>query len=112
MKKKEIIEMLDSVELPYAYYQFPERDAPALPYMIYWFPYSDNFSADNKNYSKIYNMHIELYTKDKDFEQERTVEKALNEHDFFYRKSEDFLKSEDMYMVLYETFVLIEEEED
>lgn len=47
-------------------------------------------------------VDIELYTDEKDFELEERVEAALDAADLFWQKSEQYIKSENMYEVLYE----------
>ena len=111
MKNSDIVKMLEKTELPFTYYQFPEKEAPPLPYLIYWFPGSIDFAADNKNYVSINNLHLELYTDNKDFDTESRLESVLAENNIFYVKTESYLSSESMYMVLYETSVLISKED-
>lgn len=90
-----------------AYYSFPEKAAPELPYLLYWFPTSNDEYADDENYVKIGDMRIELYSKHKDFELEKSVEEKLREAEITYVKSEQDLPSEGMYEVIYETEVVL-----
>ena len=68
MTYAEIASMIESTELENTYYQYPEGEAPELPYILFYYPERDDFQADNKNYAKITQLNIELYTKEKDFE--------------------------------------------
>lgn len=90
-----------------AYYQWPEKEAPELPYLLFYYPTTNDEYADNKNHVRISELNVELYTRTKDFEAELTVEKVLDEHKIPYGKSEQFIKQENMYEVLYESEVVI-----
>lgn len=111
MTRKELYEVLKSIGLPIAYYQFKEGDkdnpVPSLPYMVYYYPSRNDESADGINYAKVYTLNIELYTKDKDFGMEDKVEGVLESNDLFYIKSESYLNDEQMYEVLYEMEVIL-----
>lgn len=107
MTKEEITEMIASIGLPYAYYSFPEKEAPELPYVIYNYPNSDNFGADNRVYARIDALDIELYTANKSPEREAQVESVLNGAGLFWNKTETYINTEHMYEVLYEMEVLI-----
>ncbi len=108
MTYREIAEMIASIGLPYTYYSFPIGQAPNLPYIVFYYPSNDDFSADNKNYVPILNVNVELYTQEKDFDTEATVETVLAANGIYYSKTESYLESEQMYEVLYE-FQLVKE---
>lgn len=99
--------MIASIGLPYAYYQFPDNTGQEPPFICFYFPDNDDFIADNINYTKIEALRIELYTDDKDFTLEAEVEGALKEAGLVYSRSETPIDSERMYLVTYETEVLI-----
>lgn len=111
MTRKELFEVLKSIGLPIAYYQFKEGDkdnpVPSLPYMVYYYPSRSDESADGINFAKKYTLNIELYTKEKDFSTEDKVEEVLENNDIYYLKSESFLNDEQMYEVLYEGEVIL-----
>ena len=65
-------------------------------------PGSNNFSADGKVYFKSNKVNIELYTDQKDFELEKQVEEILDKYGLFWQRDEQYIKSENMYEVLYE----------
>lgn len=96
-----LIRMLKAMQFPFAYDHFAEGEAPPLPYICFLFPESDNFAADGKVYYKKNRVNIELYTEKKDISSEQRVEKALDENNIFYSRSEVWIESEKMYEVLY-----------
>ena len=49
----EVSDMIRAFDFPYNYYQFPKGEAPAPPFVVFYYPNSDDFIADNKNYSGI-----------------------------------------------------------
>lgn len=104
MSLSDIYEMLDSIpefKDKVAYHHFPVGEAPELPYIVYLTRGTDNFSADNKVYAEIEDIDIELYTKYKDPATEGLIKSALNEKGLFWNLEEDFLDSEQMYMVTF-----------
>lgn len=103
----ELVKGLETSGLEVAYYQWPENEAPEPPYLLYYFPNSDDFIADSINYAKIEALNVELYTVNKDFTTEAKVEKALNDLGLSYIRSEQYITTEKMYEVLFETEVLI-----
>lgn len=94
--------VLDAIEIPHVYYSFPENGAPALPYFVYYYSGSDNIAADDVAYVEVLEPVLELYTAGKSFETERTIETALTAAGLFWNKTEDYLTTEQMYMVTYE----------
>lgn len=107
MKLKEIATMIQSIGLPYSYYQFKENSAPALPYLVFYYPNNSDMHADNINYQKINSMNIELYSENKSFADEKKVEDVLSANGITYTKTESYLIDEKMFEVLYESEVLI-----
>ena len=82
--------------------------APDLPYVVFHYPSSNDFGADNENYVSIDNLAIELYTENKDFTNESNVEAVLSQNGLFFDKTETYLNTEHMYMVLYEIQIITE----
>ena len=111
MTYKEITTMISTIGLSYAYRFFPENSAPPLPYIVFYYPSNDDFAADNVNYVPIVNVNIELYTENKDFETEASVESVLNANRLFFVKTETYLNSEEMFEVLYQMQIPITEGE-
>lgn len=103
----EVSDMIRSFDLPYNYYQFPKGAAPAPPFVVFYYPNSDDFIADNKNYSGIRALTIELYTDEKDFQAEATIEATLEANEIPYTKTEIYIDDEQLFEVAYETEVLI-----
>jgi hypothetical protein len=103
----EVAQMVESIGLPYAYYEFPDGTGIAPPFICFYFPESDDFAADNTNYQRIRPCHLELYTDNKDFALEQRVEDALNAAGFVYSRSEGYLDGERMNMVSYDFTVFI-----
>ena len=98
----ELLGILEELGLPYAYHHFAEGEAPDPPFICYLTPGSDNFAADGKVYYKLDAFHIELYTDVKSPSLEAVIEAVLDEHGFFYNKSEVWIESEKLYEVLYQ----------
>lgn len=109
MTEKEVYQMIKETEMPLSYDHFEEGQSPEPPFVVYLYPGTNNFAADGIVYQGINQLDIELYTDKKDLNAERKVETVLNQHGFFYDKTESFIESENMYEVLYETSVLITE---
>lgn len=110
MTYKEVNTFIAGLGLPYAYNQFPDSTPQEPPFICFLFDSSNDFAADDTNYAKIRPLRIELYTAEKDFAREDTIEAALNSGGFVYSRSETYLDSENMNMVSYETEVVITEE--
>ena len=103
----EVSDMIRSFDFPYNYYQFPKGAAVAPPFVVFYFPESADFIADNKNYSGIRQLVVELYTDNKDFQAEATIEATLEENEIPYTKTEIYIDDEQLFEVAYETEVLI-----
>lgn len=102
--------MVAEIGVPSAYYQFPEGTEQACPFVCFYFAGGDDFIADNKNYQPIRPLTLELYTDNKDFDLEQTVETVLNRHGLVYDRDETYIDSERMNMVVYTTDIIISEE--
>lgn len=109
MTVKEVSTMIKNIGLPYAYYEFPDDTEQEPPFICFYFPDDDDFMADNTNYVGIKRLYIELYEDEKDFERESTVEAALKNAGLTYRRSEEHIRSERMWQILYEMEVVINE---
>ena len=97
----ELMEIMKETGLPFAYDHFAEGESPNPPFITFLLPGSNNFAADGKVYKKINEVHIELYTDEKNPETEALVEDVLDEHEIFYEKTEVWIESEKLYEVLY-----------
>lgn len=107
MTYEEVKTMMESMGFPTAYYQYPINQVPSLPFTVFYYPNTNNFAADNEVYTKIESLNIELYTANKSFADEETVESVLKANNLVWQKSETYLDSEHMYEVLYEMEIYI-----
>ena len=96
-----LLELMAEIDIPSAYDHFAEGESPDPPFITYLLPGSDNFAADGKVYFRITEVHIELYTDEKNPEVEALVETVLAAHGIFYDKTEVWIDSEKLYEVLY-----------
>lgn len=108
MKLTEVVEMLNGMDIPVAYYQWKENSAPSLPYILYYYPSNNDESADGINWATINQLNIELYTSNKNFKLEQQLEDILKQNEFYFMKSEQYIDDEKMYEVLYEMEVVID----
>ena len=100
-----ILKSIPGFDKKVAYRAFPKGKAPALPFICYMATQTNNFKADNKVYTVIQSVDIELYTRRKDVTTEALVESALDNANIVWDKYEDYITDEDMYMITYETEV-------
>lgn len=107
MTYKEVADMVASMGLSYAYYEFPDGTDQEPPFICFYFPESDDFFADNQNYVGIRRLYVELYTNEKDFSLESTLEGVLTANGLTFRKSDDYIDSERMWQTLYEMEVIL-----
>lgn len=107
MQYAEVANIIASIGVPYAYRTFPQSTAQAPPYIVYYYDGYDDMYADNINYQEIAGLRIEVYTRNKDFSLERNVENVLRNNDISWSKEESFIDSENLYMIIYESEVLI-----
>lgn len=111
MTYEQIASMIESIGLPFTYYQFAEKEVPAPPFIVFWYPGNADDFADNVNYGRVVELNIELYSDNKDFTQEAAVERILTAAGLAFEKSETYIDSERMYEVLYETEVALTNED-
>lgn len=107
MTYEDITAMIALVGVDFAYYQFPDDSGKQPPFICFYYPSSPDFYADNKNYQRIENLTIELYTDEKDFDLEAQLESALTEAGLAYSRDETYIDSERMHMTTYNTEVVI-----
>ena len=107
MTYKEIAEMISSVGVPYAYYQFPEDTPQTPPFICFFYSNSDDVFGDDTNYQTILQLNIELYTNVKNFTLESSIEDVLKQNGLTYYKEENYLDSEKLYQIAYEMEVII-----
>ena len=109
MTYQEVATLVASIGVPYAYYQFPEGTEQPTPFVCFYFDGSNDLFADDTNYQKIRPLTIELYTDNKAFTLEATVESILSSNGLTYARSESWIDSERMNMVAYTMSVVITE---
>lgn len=90
-----------------AYRAFPVGKAPKLPFICYLCTNTDNFNADDSVYQVIQGVDIELYTAKKDEASERAIETMLSEYHLSWEKYEDYIDSENCYMITYSIEIVI-----
>jgi len=112
MTYAEINSIIESVGVPSAYYQFTADTAVPPPFICFYFDNDSDLYADNVNYQKIAHLVIELYTDEKDFDLESTVESVLNNAGISYARNETYIDSEKLYLVTYSTGLIITQEEN
>lgn len=110
MTTKEVAAMIAEIGIPYAYYQFPEGTEQATPFACFFYSGDNDFKADNSNYQKIEHLILEVYTDNKDFTLEATVEGVLAKYGMVWSRDEEWIESERMVEVIYEMDVVMTEE--
>lgn len=110
MTYQEVKQMVASIGIPFAYYQFPEGTDQPCPFICFYFTGSNDLAADDTNYQRIRPLAIELYTDNKDFALENTIETVLTQNGFVYIKNETYIDGEKMYQITFSTQVIITEE--
>ena len=110
MTYQEIATMIAGIGLPYAYYQFGETGQEP-PFICFYYENDNDTKADNSNYQKIERLVIELYTPEKSFTLESAVESALRDKGLSWSRNEENIDSEKMIQNVYETDVIIVDDE-
>ena len=104
---KGISDLIASIGIPYAYYQFPEGTAEPTPFICFYYSGEGGVYADNINFAKRVDLTIELYTDEKRFDLEQAIETILNENELPFVRYESYIDSEQMILNTYETEVFI-----
>ena len=100
MTLENIYTILTGTGFPIAYSHFTKT--PSIPFITYLTAYSSNFNADNKVYSNVDNLQIELYTIKKDTAAEKILEDILNANELTYEITETFVNEENLFQRIYE----------
>lgn len=108
MTRAEVLGMLESSGVPAAYYTFPEKSGVQPPFICFYYGYGP-LIADNKPYAGITPLTVELYSEQKDFNLEATVESIFTDAGIVFDKDETFIESENMFEIIYTMEVLIDE---
>jgi len=112
MTTKEVASMVNEIGVPSAYYQFREGTGQQPPFVCFFFSGDNDMKADDSNYAKIERLVIEVYTANKDFTLESTVESVLASHGMVWERDETHLGDEDMYEIIYQMDVVLTPEEN
>lgn len=107
MTYTEIKGIIESIGVPFAYYQFDEKTAQPPPFICFYYPNSNDVVADNTNYVDVRQLAIELYTDEKDFALEAQVETILKNNNLVYVAESTYLDDEKMWETAYLTEVII-----
>ncbi|MBR2555163.1 MAG: hypothetical protein IKE94_09910 [Aeriscardovia sp.] len=110
MTREEVKTMVESIGLPFAYYEFPDGTQKEPPFVVWLFGSDNDVIADDTNYCSKEVLAIELYTSIRDFEQEQAVEAVLTANGFVYSKEHNFIESERIWQIAYESEVIINEQ--
>lgn len=99
--------MVESIGLPYAYYQFDEDTAQAPPFVVFFFSTSNDLYADQTNYQRIDSLSIEFYSSEVDFDTEETIEAILNDAGLTFYKEQSFIESERIWQTAYDMEIVL-----
>ena len=105
MKMQDVADMVNGTGLTNVFDHFTVEPAP--PYVVFYFPAEPDFHADNSNYARRAELHVELFSKSRDLTSEGKIETALRNAGLSWYKSIDFLNDELIYQTTYETEVLL-----
>lgn len=95
--------MLAGTGLPVSCGPFPDVDgvqAPAPPFIL-WNIEGNDLYADDCNYGAFSVLIVELYTRTRNFAQERALEAVLRENGFAWDKEPDYMGREKLHAVTY-----------
>lgn len=108
MTPQEVNTLIASVGIPYAYHQFADDTGQQPPFICFFYGTSDDLAADDTNYTRIERLYIELYTDEKDFALEKTIETLLNANNLVFAKEQTYIDTERMHETIYTTEVILE----
>jgi hypothetical protein len=112
MTRKEVAQMVDSIGLPYAYYQFDEDTAQAPPFVVFFFSTSNDLYADQTNYQRIDSLSIEFYSSEVDFDTEEAIETILNDAGLTFYKEQSYIESERIWQTAYDMEIVLTPEQN
>lgn len=107
MTYEQINQMVESIGIESVYGQFSELTQKPAPYVCFYYPRSADLYADDSNYATIARLRMELYTDQKDFGLEETIERILTEQEITWRKSETYIDQQQLHSTIYESEVII-----
>ena len=100
MNYQELDKILKTTGLPFTFHHWEHPPKP--PYGVYFDDYTDNFAADNMVYVQISHCNIELYSSQRDTEDENKIETVLDEAEIYWDKTRTYIESERLYQTTYE----------
>jgi len=111
MTYAEIKNMVASIGLPYAYYQWhdddPERPSGP-PFVCFYFSSGEDFYADGKNYAKIDRLIVEHYADEPDLLTDAEIGEILNAHGLTFQWDRQYIRDQRMWITTFESGVNIE----
>ena len=107
MTRNELGSIISSFGLPAAYHDFKNATDKVAPYVTYYYENSDDLFADNRNYSHLEEVAIELYVNEKTPSLEDMIGETLNNNGLAYSKYETYMEDEKMLCITFYTEVLI-----
>lgn len=108
MTRAEVLTMLEGSGCSAAYYSFPENSGVQPPFICFYYGHGPML-ADNTMYVGITPLTVELYTEQKDFTTEATLEGIFATNGIIFDKDETYIESENMFEIIYTMEVLINE---
>ena len=108
MTPQQVNIMLETIGVPVAYYQFKEGTGQQPPFVCFFYGDGNDVIADNSNYVKVERLFVELYTDEKDFALEKTVETILNNNGIVFAKSQGYIDAERMHVTVYQSDIVLE----
>lgn len=100
MNYQELDEILKETGVPFTFHHWENPGPP--PYGVYLDDYTENFAADNISYFEISHCNVEIYTRQRDPEVEKKIEKVLNQHEIYWDRMCSYIESESLYQTTYE----------
>ena len=105
--REELAALIENFKLPCAYDHFDDNTPQVPPYICWFLSQNTDVYADDENYVDKEQLNIELYTNFRDFDQEKAVEDILKASGISYDKYAEYVESEKMYQIAYESEVII-----
>lgn len=105
--REELAALIESFKLPCEYDHFDDNTPQVPPYICWFLSENTDVHADDENYVDKEQLNIELYTDNRDFDLEKSVEYNLKASGISYRKYAEYVNSEKMYQIAYESEVII-----
>lgn len=111
MTTAEITSMIEEMGIESVYYAW-EDTGKAPPFICYYYPSEMHLDAGDFIAEKALEVVLELYTRAREFDLEKTVEKVLQNHEIAYEKRWQMFESENMSQTVYTLDVELSEEEE